>query len=262
MRERDSRAATVERVRTVLAADCACSETTFLEDRLVITAAETRIGQRRFPRPHKPLLMVTMGRGVVVTTHPDRMAWLSALLRDRGRDDIFAAECIAMLAPAIAPDGQQLHGPTVNYVCTRESLRSPVVPHEIAVTLFEGEAVRDLYQYAGFSHALSYRPDHSRPDVLATVAQYAGTVIGIAAASADCETLWQIGVDVVPAARDAGIGRALVSRLTEAVIHAGRVPYYSAAISNVRSLAVASGLGYWPLWSQLYARDHEFTGIT
>jgi beta-phosphoglucomutase-like phosphatase (HAD superfamily) len=63
-------------------------------------------------------------------------------------------------------------------------------------------------------------------------------------------------VRYVEAARGAGIGRALVGRLTEAVLDAGRVPYYSTAVSNLRSRAVALGLGYWPAWTELYARDH------
>jgi predicted GNAT family acetyltransferase len=95
---------------------------------------------------------------------------------------------------------------------------------------------------------------------MATIAQKAGSVVEIAAASEDSEVLWQIGIDVASPHRGAGIGRPLVASLTEAVCQAGRVPYYSTAVSNVHSIALAASLGYWPVWTELYARDHAADG--
>jgi predicted GNAT family acetyltransferase len=82
-----------------------------------------------------------------------------------------------------------------------------------------------------------------------------GDIVGIAGAKADRELMWQIGVDVVEAARGGGIGRALVSRLTERILDSGRIAYYSTTVSNIRSRAVALSLSYWPAWTELYARD-------
>ncbi len=42
--------------------------------------------------------------------------------------------------------------------------------------------------------------------------------------SAAREALWQIGIDVVPGERAAGVGRALVGRLTDVAFRRGRVP--------------------------------------
>jgi GNAT superfamily N-acetyltransferase len=251
-----SRSSTMEAVRAVLAADCACSEADFLQDGLMVVPAEKRSGRRRFPRPDKPLLMMSMGRGVVISCHPERIAWLRDLLGARSRDAIFWAATIADLQRYVAHDGQTLHGPEQKFVCAPEAFRPAAPPAAVTISSFEGDAVFGLYRHAGFENALSYRPDNPRPDVVAAVARRNGEIVGIAAASADCEAMWQIGVDVVAAARGAGIGRALVSRLTEAVFQCGRVPYYSTNISNVRSSALASSLGYWPAWVELHARDH------
>jgi predicted GNAT family acetyltransferase len=76
----------------------------------------------------------------------------------------------------------------------------------------------------------------------------------VAGASADCEELWQIGVDVVEGQRGRGIGRAIVGRLTAEVLARGRVPYYSTVVSNLRSSRLALGLGYRLAWVELYAR--------
>ena len=82
-------------------------------------------------------------------------------------------------------------------------------------------------------------------------------IVDIAGMSADSEILWQIGIDVVPSARGAGLGRALVGRLTELAFRLGKIPHYAVAVSNIRSNALAVGLGYWPAWSELYVKDSD-----
>lgn len=73
--------------------------------------------------------------------------------------------------------------------------------------------------------------------------------------SADCDAMWQIGIAVVAPERGAGVGRALVGRLTELAFQRGRVPFYSADLGNIRSHALAASLGYWPAWVELFARE-------
>jgi GNAT superfamily N-acetyltransferase len=152
-------------------------------------------------------------------------------------------------------DGQYLAGPDLKYACSHSDFCPAAVPTDIEIALVEGDDIVDLYTFQGFGAALAYRTDTPRPDVMATVARRAGEVVGIAGASADCETMWQIGVEVVEGARGQGIGRALVGRLTEGILGQGKIPYYTTAVSNIRSRTVAISLGYWPAWTELYARD-------
>lgn len=249
-----SRTAAQDRIRAVLAADCACPETALDADGLLITAAEDRPGRRRYPRPDPPLLIVSIGHGVVVTCHPGQQEAVRRILGDRPRDAIFAAETIADLARMVAGHGQVLYGPVMKYACAPATFRPVTSDAGTAISVVEADSVQELYQWPGFENALSYRPDHPRPDVAAAVARHQGSVVGIAGASDDCDALWQIGVDVVPDARGAGIGRALVSRLTELAFQRGRIPYYSTAVSNLRSQALALSPGYWPSWVELASR--------
>jgi GNAT superfamily N-acetyltransferase len=242
-------------IRSVLAADCACAERDFLDDVVVGRPAEARPGRRPFPLPARPLLVATMGAGVVVSCHPERLAWVQAHLGPLHRDEVFSAPVIAQLAQYVAGDGQVLSGPELKHVCSRTDPRPIVAPERVEIAVVAGRDIARLYQYLGFLHALEYDPAAARPDVLATVATCAGEVVGIAGASADCERLWQIGVDVVARSRGRGIGRALVGRLTQEVLRRGRLPYYTTAVSNIPSGALAVGLGYWPGWVELYARD-------
>ena len=71
--------------------------------------------------------------------------------------------------------------------------------------------------------------------------------------------MWQIGVDVLPAYRRRGIASALTSRLALEILARGKVPFYCAAWSNIRSVRTALRCGYRPAWLEVTARDSAFT---
>jgi hypothetical protein len=121
----------------------------------------------------------------------------------------------------------------------------------VQVEVADGPAVAG---HQNFGHALSYLTDSPRPDQVAAVARIGGEVVGIAGASADCETMWQIGVDVVAGQRRRGIGRAIVGRVTREVLARGRLPYYSTLVSNLGSSRLALALGSRLRWVEVYAR--------
>src|SRR5262245_37835956 len=126
-------------IRAMLAAESACAESDFVQDRLLVTPAEERAGRRRYPRREKPLSVVTMGRGVVVSCYPAWTDALRAVLADRSRDEIFSAPVIAELASFVAQEGNELGGPAVSYACAPESFRPATAPPDITIDVVEGE---------------------------------------------------------------------------------------------------------------------------
>lgn len=95
-------------------------------------------------------------------------------------------------------------------------------------------------------------------DVLGVGAYDNGELIGLAACSADCETMWQIGVDVLPAYRRKGIASALTSRLAIEILERGKVPFYCCAWSNVKSARNAIRSGFRPAWVQMTVKPAAF----
>ena len=75
---------------------------------------------------------------------------------------------------------------------------------------------------------------------------------------ADCETMWQIGIDVLPSHRRQGVASALTSRLALEIISRGKVPFYCAAWCNIKSVRNAIRSGFRPRWTEITARDVEF----
>ena len=81
---------------------------------------------------------------------------------------------------------------------------------------------------------------------------------GLAGASADCETMWQIGVDVLPEHRGRGIAAALTGRLAAEILQRGKVPFYCAAWSNLASVRTALRCGFRPGWVEITAKPLEY----
>lgn len=94
-------------------------------------------------------------------------------------------------------------------------------------------------------------------DVLAAAAYDGRNLIGLAGCSADCDTMWQIGVDVLPEYRRKGIAAALTSHLTLEILRRGKVPFYCAAWSNIRSVRNAIKCGFKPAWVEMTAKPAE-----
>src|SRR4051794_35545106 len=113
MSNASTRGGTVAIIRSVLAATCACTERDLTCGSIVIVPARDVPGRLRFPLWSKPLLVVTMGAGVVVSCHPDRLAWARATLGACTRDEVFSAPIMGLLARYVERDGQALAGPVL-----------------------------------------------------------------------------------------------------------------------------------------------------
>lgn len=94
-------------------------------------------------------------------------------------------------------------------------------------------------------------------DVLAVGAFDGERLIGLAGASADCQTMWQIGVDVLPEYRRRGIASALTNQLALKILERDIVPFYCCAWSNLGSIRNAVASGFRPAWVQLTVKKWE-----
>lgn len=100
--------------------------------------------------------------------------------------------------------------------------------------------------------------DRKEDNRLAVVAFDGEKIVGVAGASADCETMWQIGIDVLPEYRRQGVASALTSRLALEIIERGKVPFYCAAWSNLKSVRNAIKSGFRPAWIEMTAKPVAF----
>lgn len=121
--------------------------------------------------------------------------------------------------------------------------------------MLHSEEFTELYKEE-WSNALC--KERKEKEVLGIGAYDNGKLVGLAGCSADCEMMYQIGVDVLPEYRKKGIASALTSKLALEVLKLGKVPFYCAAWSNIKSVRNAIKCGFRPAWVELTARECEF----
>lgn len=107
-----------------------------------------------------------------------------------------------------------------------------------------------------FSNALCEK--RKNLDVIALGAYDGEKLVGLSGASADCEDMWQIGVDVLPEYRKRGVASALTSSLALKILSLNKVPFYCSAWCNVKSVRNALKCGFYTAWTELSARKTEY----
>jgi GNAT superfamily N-acetyltransferase len=244
----------------MLAADYNCAPELLLAEGVSVTEAAELPGRRSYPIPENPLIAVTLGAGVVILTSQSRLSQVDTLVRDRSRDEIFSIPILAQLDTLVRSDGQSIAGPYLRTVCSRDRFIAPAELPGVSISVLKDGDVASLYEYPGFHNALAYRVGDLRRDSLCVVAWRDGVLVGVAGANVDSPAFWQIGIDVVPDERGRGVGRAIVGRLTEAILDAGAIPYYSTTTTNIASRNLAQSLGFWPAWTEIYVTDLRASG--
>ena len=223
-------------VRRQLAIDLNCSADDFDREGFVFCEAEENPGRRPFPRGKPHFEMLTMGGAVIVSATADILPYLRERLYGQSRDDAFSMPFVFGCGAYFLPDHPH-----------------PLPPvRDVSFSLVERPDISGYYALDGFRNVFQYEVNDPRPDVLLMTAKKGERIVGMAGASADCETLWQIGVDVLPGYRHLGIAAVLTNRLAIEILERGKIPYYGTASSNVASQRVAHRAGFRLAWVCAY----------
>ena len=197
--------------------------------------------------------LVSYGGGVVASVSPEAESIVTAYIQKYPVEHLFETPNLHVLDDALAPLGLRTCFMAEYFLPDLTALQPLACPYNLR--LLEPAAFRHLY-LPQWSNALSDKRPHL--DALAVGAFDGETLVGLAGCSADCETMWQIGIDVLPAYRGRHIAAALVSRLAQEILACGKVPFYCAAWSNIRSVRTAIASGFRPAWIELTAKPVEF----
>ncbi|MFC5452366.1 GNAT family N-acetyltransferase [Paenibacillus aestuarii] len=228
----------MESVYSQLAIDYNCSPDDFLKDGFIFTEASENKDRRPFPWVTPRIEIVTSGRSVVINASRDILPYIREQLEGKTRYEALCMPFVYGISPYFLSDIGKI-SPMIN-------------PDGFEYEIVERSSIKKLYDIAGFRNALQYDENHPRPDVLVTLARSNCEIVGIAGASADCKTMWQIGVDVLPPYRGKGLAVSLVNMLTLEILRRGYIPYYGTDGSNVVSQQVAVRAGYIPAWAHCY----------
>ncbi len=235
------------------AIDCNCAPEDFLRAENVFTISRENPGARAYlPLPFA-CDMVSYGSNIVAQTSPELAGPVGEYLSRFEAAFCFETPHIYVLDELLAPYGLKACFMAPYFLPDVERMRRLSCPYELK--LLHQADFANLY-LPQWSNALCEKRRHL--DVLGVGAYDGETLVGLAGCSADCETMYQIGVDVLPAYRRQGIAAALTTNLAMEVLQLGKVPFYCAAWCNVKSVKNAIKSGFRPGWVELTAREISF----
>lgn len=239
--------------RTALAQsaiDCNCRPEDLLRAENVITSANADPRARAYlPRPVECDL-VSYGTNVVAQVSERVRQAVTGYVNAYPASFSFETPHLYVLNEALAPFGLKTCYIAEYFLPDVDALKE--LPCRYEIRLLGPADLEPLYR-AEWSNALCGQ--RRELDMLAVGAYDGDALAGLAGASADCEGMYQIGVDVLPAYRRQGIAAALTSRLALEIFKLGKVPFYGAAWCNLKSVRNALKCGFRPAWVELTARE-------
>jgi len=218
----------------------------------VVVTSRVSDGARRYLKLPFSCQLVSYGNNVVASVSPEFREIAENYINKYPVEHLFQTPHLHVLNEALTAKGQKLCFMAEYFLPDVNILRPLDCSYELRVLTHEDFA--DLY-LPEWSNALC--KDRKHLDVLGVGAYDNGRLIGLAGCSADCDTMWQIGIDVLPEYRRQGIAAGLTSRLAIEILNRGKVPFYCAAWCNVKSVRNAIKSGFRPAWVEMTAKPCE-----
>ena len=234
------------------AIDSNCKWEDFLKkDNVVVISAANPAARRYLKLPHVCDL-TTYGNNIVATISEEYRDIVESYISKYAVEHCFETPNMHVLNEAFKPYGLGVCFMAEYFLPDMDILRA--LPCNLETRVLEQADFVDLYK-PEWSNALC--EDRKHLDVLGVGAYDGGKLIGLAACSADGDTMWQIGIDVLPGFRRQGIASALTSRLAVEILERGKVPFYCCAWSNIRSARNAIKSGFRPAWAQMTVKPFD-----
>lgn len=231
------------------AEDIGCSADDFLKKENVSVPFHLGSNARRYLKEPITCTLVSYGNNIVAASAEDVSDVVSEYIGRYEFYHCFETPNMHWLNDRLAEKGHKICFMAEYYL--PDVSRIPDLACSYATHILTQADFSELY-LPEWSNALC--KDRKHLDVLGVGAYDKGRLIGLAACSADCEEMWQIGVDVLPDYRQQGIASSLTGTLAKEIIRHGKVPFYCSAWSNIRSVRNAVKSGFIPAWVEMTAK--------
>lgn len=235
------------------ATDSNCSAEDFLQRENIIVISDANDMARKYLELPFACNLVSYGNNIVASIQEEYREEVTAFLEKYPVEHCFETPNMHVLDEALRKKGMGVCFMAEYFLPDLGLLREHTCPYELRV--LHQKDFKDLY-VAQWSNALCEK--RKELDVLGIGAYDGERLVGFAGCSADCEKMWQIGVDVLPEYRRQGIATAVTSRLAMEIVKLGKVPFYCAAWSNIRSVRNAIKSGFRPAWVEMTAKPQTF----
>lgn len=235
------------------AEDISCTAEDFLKKENVIVFSRSSENARKYLTLPFSCQLVSYGNNIVASVMPALADTVSDYINRYEFYHCFETPNMLVLQEKLRPFGLDICFMAEYFLPDIDKLQAISSPYALRVLTPSDFA--DLY-LPQWSNALCEKRKHL--DVLAVGAYDGETLVGLAGCSADCESMWQIGVDVLADYRRQGVASAMTARLALEALERGKVPFYCCAWSNIASARNAIRSGFRPSWVEMTAKPKDF----
>lgn len=235
------------------AVDANCRAEDFTREENVVVTSVKNSGARRYLELPFVCDLISYGTNIVASVDRKYETIVRNYIEKYPVEHCFETPDLHVLNEAFLEHGMKVCFMAEYFLPDVNQLRK--LPCRYEMRVLGPEDFRDLYTEQ-WSNALCEQ--RKELDIVGVGAYQDGRLIGLAGASADCEEMWQIGVDVLPEVRRQGVASALTSTLAQEILSRGKVPFYCCAWSNIKSARNAIRSGFRPAWAELTVKPREF----
>lgn len=182
--------------------------------------------------------ILSIGDANIISLSEDIYTVAKEQLKGKNRDELFESTLI--------------FGQTLHYVPDLKQMNPLPCNKDFTYELLVDNEVHKLKDIKGFSNSLAFDDDGSTPTCIVLYAKKDDAIIAVAGASYVDNDLREVGIDVQKMYRGKGLAAALVRNLSVEILKRGKIPFYSASVTNLASQAVAIRSGYMPLWTDSF----------
>lgn len=231
------------------ARDINCDASDFLRDDHVVVRSCVGPEARKYYKEPIACNLVSYGNNIVASVRDEYRDIVEEYIRKFEFYHCFETPNLHWLNDRLSARGQKVCFMAEYYLPDLDRMHTAACDYELKI--LEKQGFEELY-LPEWGNALC--ADRKELDVLGVGAYDGGKLVGLAGCSADCGTMWQIGVDVLPEYRQRGIASALTGTLAVETLRRGKVPFYCSAWSNIRSVRNAVKSGFIPAWVEMTAK--------
>lgn len=234
------------------AIDANCNPEDFKKNENVIVASAKHPGARKYLQLPLACNLISYGSNIVASIDMQYKEIVEQYINKYQAEHCFETPNMHVINDGFKKFGMQVCFMAEYFLPDIDEI--PDVKCEYELRILEQADFQNLY-LPQWSNALC--ADRKQLDVLGVGAYKNNQLIGLAGCSADCDTMWQIGVDVLPEERCQGIAAALTARLTVEILNRGKVPFYCCAWSNIGSARNAIKSGFRPAWVEMTVKSND-----
>ena len=234
------------------ALDINCDPTDFLASTNIVVKSVIGPMARKYYKEPIACNLVSYGNNIVASVKEEYRSIVTEYIKKFEFYHCFETPNLHWLDSRMSDLGQKVCFMAEYFLPDMEKLGQSSCKYELKV--LEHKDFVDLY-LPEWSNALC--KDRAELDVLGIGAYDGDKLIGLAGCSADCDSMWQIGVDVLPEYRRQGIASVLTSNLAMETLGRNKVPFYCCAWSNIRSAKTAIKSGFVPAWVEMTVKPKE-----